>query len=80
MLEGEKDPLAPATLEPLGPKAARLTITEGRYHQVRRMFAAVGNHVVALHRDRIGGLALPDDLPPGQWRPLTPAEQAAIFA
>jgi len=80
MLEGEKDPLAPATLEPLGPKAARLTITEGRYHQVRRMFAAVGNHVVALHRDRIGGLALPDDLPSGAWRILSPSDQAAIFA
>ena len=80
MLEGEKDPLAPAALEPLGPMEARLTITEGRYHQVRRMFAAVGNHVTALHRDRIGGLALPQDLEPGAWRALTPDEQAAIFA
>jgi len=80
MLESEKDPLAPATLEPLGPREARLTITEGRYHQVRRMFAAVGNHVVALHRDRIGGLALPDDLPPGAWRILSPSDQTAIFA
>nr|MEA2799289.1 rRNA pseudouridine516 synthase [Phenylobacterium sp.] len=80
MLEGEKDPLAPAVLEPLGPTEARLTITEGRYHQVRRMFAAVGNHVTALHRDRIGGLALPDDLEPGAWRPLTPDEQTLIFA
>ena len=79
MLEGEKVPLAPALLEPLGPKAARLTITEGRYHQVRRMFAAVGNHVTALHRDRIGGLALPEDLPPGAWRILSADEQAAIF-
>ena len=80
MLEGEKDPLAPAVLEPLGPKAARLVITEGRYHQVRRMFAAVGNHVVGLHRDRIGGLALPDDLEPGAWRVLTTEDQAAIFS
>ena len=80
MLEGEKDPLTPAALEPLGPMEARLTITEGRYHQVRRMFAAVGNHVTALHRDRIGGLALPQDLEPGAWRALTPDEQAAIFA
>jgi 16S rRNA pseudouridine516 synthase len=79
MLEGEKEPLAPAVLEPLGPTEARLVITEGRYHQVRRMFAAVGNHVTALHRDRIGGLALPDDLAPGAWRILTPGEQAAIF-
>ena len=79
MLEGEKDPLAPAVLEPLGPREARLIVTEGRYHQVRRMFAAVGNHVTALHRDRIGGLALPDDLPPGAWRPISADEQAAIF-
>jgi 16S rRNA pseudouridine516 synthase len=79
MLEGEKDPLAPATLEATGPTEAILTITEGRYHQVRRMFAAVGNHVTALHRDRIGGLALPADLEPGVYRILTPEEQAAIF-
>jgi 16S rRNA pseudouridine516 synthase len=80
MLEGETQPLAPAVLEPLGPKEASLTISEGRYHQVRRMFAAVGNHVTALHRDRIGALALPADLAPGAWRPLTPQEQAAIFS
>jgi 16S rRNA pseudouridine516 synthase len=80
MLEGEKDPLAPAVLELVGPNEARLTITEGRYHQVRRMFAAVGNHVTDLHRDRIGGLALPPDLEPGAWRILRPDEQAAIFA
>jgi 16S rRNA pseudouridine516 synthase len=79
MLESETEPLAPAVLEPLGATEARLTITEGRYHQVRRMFAAVGNHVVALHRDRIGGLTLPQDLAPGAWRILSPAEQAAIF-
>jgi 16S rRNA pseudouridine516 synthase len=80
MLEGEKEPLAPAILEPTGPNAALLTITEGRYHQVRRMFAAVGNHVTGLHRDRIGGLALPADMEPGAWRILTPEEQAALFA
>lgn len=80
LLEGEDKPLAPAVLEPLGPTLARLTITEGRYHQVRRMFAAVGNHVEALHRDRIGGLDLPDHLAPGAWRLMTPEEVAAIFA
>jgi 16S rRNA pseudouridine516 synthase len=80
MLEREEKPLAPATLEPLSPTLARLTITEGRYHQVRRMFAAVGNHVEALHRDRIGGLELPDDLAPGAWRLMTADEVAAIFA
>lgn len=80
MLESETEPLAPAILEALSPTEARLTITEGRYHQVRRMFAAVGNHVEALHRDQIGGLTLPDALGPGDWRILSPEEQAAIFA
>jgi pseudouridine synthase len=67
MLDNETDPLAPAILEPVGEKQALLTITEGRYHQVRRMFAAVGNHVTALHRDRIGGLELPAGLAPGTY-------------
>jgi len=80
MLEGEDKPLEPAVLEPLSPTLARLTITEGRYHQVRRMFAAVGNHVEALHRDRIGALDLPDDLAPGAWRLLGEADIAAVFA
>ncbi|MBV9077930.1 MAG: rRNA pseudouridine synthase [Methylobacteriaceae bacterium] len=80
MLEGETKPLHPAELEALAPQDARLTIREGRYHQVRRMFAALGNHVEALHRERVGGLALPDDLAPGAWRLLNPAELAAIFA
>jgi len=79
LLESETAPLAPALLEPLGENRVQLTITEGRYHQVRRMFAAVGNHVTALHRDRIGGLGLPDGLGPGGWRILEPEEQAAIF-
>ncbi|HUO22911.1 MAG TPA: 16S rRNA pseudouridine(516) synthase [Caulobacteraceae bacterium] len=80
MLEGDDKPLAPATLEPLSPTLARLTITEGRYHQVRRMFAVVSNHVEALHRDRIGGLDLPDDLPAGAWRLMGEADVAAVFA
>lgn len=80
MLEGEDKPLAPAVLEPLSPTLARLTITEGRYHQVRRMFAAVGNHVEALHRDRIGGLDLPADLAPGRYRLMEAEDLAAIFA
>ena len=80
LLEGDEKPLAAAVLEPLAPTLARLTITEGRYHQVRRMFAAVGNHVEALHRDRIGDLDLPQDLAPGAFRPMTPEEIAAVFA
>ncbi|MDB5451986.1 MAG: pseudouridine synthase [Caulobacteraceae bacterium] len=78
-LEGEDKPLLPATLDELGPKEAWLTIEEGRYHQVRRMFAAVGNHVAALHRDRIGGLELPSDLPPGRYRLLATFELDAVF-
>lgn len=80
VLEGEDKPLSPAVLEVLSPTEARLTVTEGRYHMVRRMFAAVGNHVEALHRERIGGLSLPGDLEPGQWRLMTPDEIAPIFA
>lgn len=80
MLDGESDPLAPAVLEPIDARRAYLTITEGRYHQVRRMFAAVGNHVTALHRDRIGGLALADDLEPGAWRILGPDEQVLVLS
>ena len=80
VLEGEDKPLAPAQLEVISPTEARLTVTEGRYHMVRRMFAAAGNHVEALHRERVGGLALPDDLDPGDWRAATEAETAAIFA
>lgn len=79
MLESEKTPLAPATMETLAPRRARLVLTEGRYHQVRRMFAAVGNHVEALHRSRIGGLGL-DDLPSGQWRALDVADLERLFA
>ena len=80
VLEGEDKPLAPAALEVLSPTEARLTVTEGRYHMVRRMFAAVGNHVEALHRERVGALTLPDDLAPGAWRLLNPDQVALIFA
>ena len=79
LLESETTPLKPALLEAVDDTHARLTISEGRYHQVRRMFAAVGNHVEALHRSRIGGLAL-GELPAGEWRALGEDERAAIFA
>lgn len=79
MLETEKEPLAPAALEVLGPRRARLSVTEGRYHQVRRMFAAAGNHVEALHRVAVGKLLL-EGLEPGQWRALDAADLARIFA
>lgn len=79
MLEGEDKPLQPAILEALSERSAHLTVTEGRYHQVRRMFAALGNHVTALHRDRIGDLDLPVDLEPGQYRLLTEADLRLIL-
>lgn len=78
MLDSEKEPLAPATLEVIDPRHARLTLTEGRYHQARRMFAAVGNHVELLHRAQVGGLTL-GELPSGEWRILTTAERANLF-
>lgn len=80
LLENDDRPLKPAALEVLSPTEARLSVTEGRYHMVRRMFAAVGNHVEALHRERLGGLTIPDDLAPGQWRILSPDGVASIFA
>jgi 16S rRNA pseudouridine516 synthase len=67
MLNDEPLPLRAAACEAIGPKRVELTLTEGKYHQVKRMIAAAGNHVLALHRRRIGALDLPDDLAPGQW-------------
>ena len=78
MLESEQTPLLPADLEVVGARHARLTLHEGRYHQVRRMFAAVGNHVEALHRSRIGGLGLAG-LPMGEWRILGDDDRAELF-
>ena len=79
MLDGEKTALLPAELDVLDARRARLTLHEGRYHQVRRMFAAVGNHVDALHRERVGGLTL-GDLPDGQWRALGEEDRTRLFA
>ena len=80
MLEGEERPLLPVPLEVEDPTHCAVTLTEGRYHQIRRMFAAIGNHVVALHRDRVGGLDLPSDLPAGGYRVMQGADVAAVFA
>ena len=77
-LHNEKDLTKPAVLEVITPTQVRLTISEGRYHQVKRMFAAVGNHVVELHRERIGAIKLDDDLEPGEYRPLTEDEIASV--
>jgi 16S rRNA pseudouridine516 synthase len=64
----------PALLEIIDSHGARLTITEGKYHQVKRMFAAVGNRVVELHRERIGEISLDPALAEGEWRYLTQSE------
>ena len=79
MLEGEDKPLLPAQMEVVGDKRAYVTISEGRDHQVRRMFAAVGTHVNTLHRDRVGALQLPDDLAAGQFRLLTDADLRLVL-
>jgi 16S rRNA pseudouridine516 synthase len=74
LLESETTPLAPAVIETLDARHARLTLIEGRYHQVRRMFAATGNRVLSLHRSRTGTLDL-EGLEPGQWR-IVPRDEA----
>ncbi|MEG9532964.1 16S rRNA pseudouridine(516) synthase RsuA [Mannheimia indoligenes] len=74
LLRGEKDPTLPAQLEILDDYNVNLTISEGRYHQVKRMFAALGNKVEALHRWRIGDVVLDETLAEGEFRPLTQAE------
>ncbi|AMW05219.1 pseudouridine synthase [Gemmatimonas phototrophica] len=76
-LQGEETPLLPAQLEVLGEREAALTIREGRYHQVRRMFAATGNHVVALRRTSLGSLLL-GALAEGSWRVLDGVEREAL--
>ncbi|HIF9500243.1 TPA: 16S rRNA pseudouridine(516) synthase RsuA [Photobacterium damselae] len=78
-LRGEKELTLPAKLEILEEKAALLTITEGKYHQVKRMFAAMGNKVELLHRERVGAIELDDDLEPGEYRLLTEDEIASVF-
>ena len=80
LLEGELKPLLPVKMEVLSPTRASVTLTEGRYHQVRRMFAAVGNHVTALHRGRLGNLVLPDDLHAGQYRILSQKDLSLVLS
>jgi 16S rRNA pseudouridine516 synthase len=68
VLDDDPAPVRAAACEAVGEHALRLTLTEGKYHQVKRMVAAVGNRVETLHRSAIGPLSLPADLAPGQWR------------
>ncbi len=78
VLESEDEPLEPAKLEVIDHRRIRLTLTEGRYHQVRRMLVAVGNHVETLIRTAVGGLEL-GDLPSGEWRQLTDDDMSQLF-
>ncbi|MCC3703191.1 16S rRNA pseudouridine(516) synthase RsuA [Rouxiella badensis] len=77
-LHNEDSLTKPAVLEQVSDRVVRLTISEGRYHQVKRMFAAVGNRVVELHRERIGEIVMDEDLEPGEYRPLTEEEIASV--
>ncbi len=77
-LEGEKRRTLPADLRILDEHTARLGIREGKYHQVKRMFAALGNYVEALHRESIGAIVLDEYLAPGEYRALTRDEVASI--
>ncbi len=80
VLDDDPRPVCAAACEATGETALRLTLTQGKYHQVKRMVAAVGNRVEGLHRSRIGGLALPADLAPGQWRWLGADDLRALQA
>ena len=80
VLNDDPKPVQAFAAEQTGEKSLALTLTEGKYHQVKRMIAAVGNHVVALHRSQIGSLVLDDTLPSGQWRWLTESELLELQA
>ena len=78
-LRGEPQPLRPAAVELVQALSLQITLSEGRYHQVRRMIAAVGSHVETLHRSTVGDLTL-DGLTEGQWRRLESAEIKSLAA
>ncbi len=80
MLHDENENVRAAACEATGSHTFKLTLTEGKYHQVKRMVAAVGNRVEGLHRSRIGSLDLPADLAPGKWRWLTTGELSQLTA
>ncbi|MEI7515314.1 MAG: 16S rRNA pseudouridine(516) synthase [Betaproteobacteria bacterium] len=78
VLDDDPKPVRAAACQAVSEFQLRLTLTEGKYHQVKRMVAAVSNRVEGLHRSRMGGLALPVDLAPGQWRWLSAADLALV--
>jgi 16S rRNA pseudouridine516 synthase len=77
-LRSDPEPTRPAQVETLDERHCLITLTEGRYHQVKRMFAAVGNRVEAIHRIAVGPVRLEEDLAPGNWRFLSAAEVGAL--
>ncbi|TCK44521.1 ribosomal small subunit pseudouridine synthase A [Paraburkholderia sp. BL8N3] len=78
LLHGEPKPIAAVAAERRDERLLELTVLEGKYHQVKRMVAAAGNRVEALHRERIGGFALPPTLAEGAWCWLDGADLAAL--
>ena len=80
VLDDSPKPVKAAACTAVSQNHMRLTLTEGKYHQVKRMLIAVGNSVVGLHRSQIGAIPLPQDLAPGQWRWITPNELQALSA
>ncbi len=80
VLDDDPKPVKAAAAEIISEHHIKLTLTEGKYHQVKRMLAAVSNRVEGLHRSQIGGLKLPDDLLPGQWRWLNEADMALMLS
>ncbi|MFN0184068.1 MAG: 16S rRNA pseudouridine(516) synthase [Aquabacterium sp.] len=78
LLHDHPQPVRALACEPAGPMTLQITVTEGRYHLVKRMVAAAGNRVEALHRSAFGGLTLPEDLAPGQWRWLSEDERQRV--
>lgn len=79
VLRDSPQPVRATVCEPLGAHELRIVVTEGRYHQVKRMLAAVGNRVEALHREAIGAFLLPAELAPGAWRWLDAREREALL-
>lgn len=78
VLNDDPKPVKAAAALQTGDKTLAMTLTQGKYHQVKRMIAAVGNHVIALHRSQIGSLVLSDDVPSGHWRWLTAQELSSL--
>lgn len=80
LLRGEDTPTLPCEIQQFSAREVEVQLNEGRYHQVKRMFAAIGNKVTGLHRTQVGGIVLDPTLKPGQFRRLTPEEVNSAFS